>query len=110
MSTPVTAWKILKMLLLSYYKRQGKQPVEGKMQEDQHEIYDMTMACIFRITLRYVGYSRLRRFGNNQTLKPDAVNIVIDLLKETLMSYIWSQMYGVKRYSMDPIEGPVMQR
>jgi hypothetical protein len=25
-----------------------------------------------------VGYSRLRRFGNNQTLKPDAVNVVID--------------------------------
>jgi hypothetical protein len=25
-----------------------------------------------------VGYSRLRHFGNNQTLKPDAVNVVVD--------------------------------
>jgi hypothetical protein len=25
-----------------------------------------------------VGYSRLRRFGNNQTLKPEAVNVVVD--------------------------------
>ncbi len=26
-----------------------------------------------------VGYSRMRRFGNNQTLKPDAANVVMDL-------------------------------
>jgi hypothetical protein len=25
-----------------------------------------------------VGYSRLRRFGNNQTLKPDSVNVMTD--------------------------------
>jgi hypothetical protein len=25
-----------------------------------------------------VGYSRLRRFGNNQTLKPDSVNFMVD--------------------------------
>src|SRR5919109_28511 len=25
-----------------------------------------------------VGYSRLRRFGNNQTVKPDGVNVMVD--------------------------------
>ena len=58
----------------------GNKPVEGKEQEDpKDEIYDIYGMHFYGMAPEIcVGYSRLRRFGNNQTLKPDAVNVVID--------------------------------
>lgn len=58
----------------------GHKPVEGKEQEDpKDEIYDVYGMHFYGMAPEIcVGYSRLRRFGNNQTLKPDSVNFMVD--------------------------------
>jgi thiol-disulfide isomerase/thioredoxin len=58
----------------------GKKPVEERDQEDpKNEILDTYGMHFHGIAPEIcVGYSRLRRFGNNQTLKPDTANIVVD--------------------------------
>lgn len=58
----------------------GKKPGEEKDQEGpKDEIFDTYGMHFYGIAPEIcVGYSRLRRFGNNQTLKPDAANVVVD--------------------------------
>jgi thiol-disulfide isomerase/thioredoxin len=58
----------------------GKKPVEGREQDNPNdEIYDTYGMHFYGIAPEIcVGYSRLRRFGNNQTLKPDAMNVMVD--------------------------------
>jgi thiol-disulfide isomerase/thioredoxin len=58
----------------------GNKPVEEKDQDDpKDEIYDIYGMQFYGMAPEIcVGYSRLRRFGNNQTLKPEAVNVVVD--------------------------------
>ena len=58
----------------------GKKSVEEKEQDDpKDEIYDIYGMHFYGMAPEIcVGYSRLRRFGNNQTLKPEAVNVVVD--------------------------------
>lgn len=58
----------------------GKNPAEERDEGDlKDEIYD-TYGMHFNGMAPEicVGYSRLRGFGNNQTLKPDSANIMID--------------------------------
>jgi hypothetical protein len=58
----------------------GEKPDKESDQEDpKDEILDTYGVHFYGMAPEIcVGYSRLRRFGNNQTLKPDAVNIVVD--------------------------------
>ncbi|HEX2107399.1 MAG TPA: redoxin family protein [Nitrososphaera sp.] len=58
----------------------GKKPVEEKEQGNpEDEIYDTYGMHFYGIAPEIcVGYSRLRRFGNNQTVKPDAMNVMVD--------------------------------
>jgi thiol-disulfide isomerase/thioredoxin len=58
----------------------GNKPVEEEEQNDpKDEIYDIYGMQFYGMAPEIcVGYSRLRRFGNNQTLKPEAVNVVVD--------------------------------
>ncbi len=58
----------------------GKKPTEEKDQENlKDEIYDTYGMHFYGMAPEIcVGYSRLRRFGNNQTLKPDQPNVVAD--------------------------------
>jgi thiol-disulfide isomerase/thioredoxin len=58
----------------------GNKPMEEKEQDDpKDEIYDVYGMHFYGMAPEIcVGYSRLRRFGNNQTLKPDALNVVVD--------------------------------
>ena len=58
----------------------GNKPVEEKEQDDpKDEIHDIYGTHFYGMPPEIcIGYSRLRRFGNNQTLKPEAVNVVVD--------------------------------
>jgi thiol-disulfide isomerase/thioredoxin len=58
----------------------GKKPAEERDQEDLNdEIFDTYGMHFYGMAPEIcVGYSRLRRFGNNQTLRPDAANVVVD--------------------------------
>ena len=58
----------------------GNKPIEAKEQENpEDEIYDTYGMHFYGIAPEIcVGYSRLRRFGNNQTVKPDIVNVMVD--------------------------------
>lgn len=58
----------------------GNEPAEERDDANPADsIYDMYGMHFYGIAPEIcVGYSRMRRFGNNQTLKPDAVNIVMD--------------------------------
>ena len=58
----------------------GKKPLEEKEQDDPNdEIYDTYGMHFYGMAPEIcVGYSRLRHFGNNQTLKPDSENVVVD--------------------------------
>lgn len=58
----------------------GKKPVEEKEQDNpKDEIFDTYGMHFYGVAPEIcVGYSRLRRFGNNQTLKPDIPNIVVN--------------------------------
>jgi thiol-disulfide isomerase/thioredoxin len=58
----------------------GNKPVEEEEQNDpKDEIYDIYGMQFYGMAPEIcVGYSRLRRFGNNQTLKPEALNVVVD--------------------------------
>ena len=57
----------------------GNKPVEEEEQNDpKDEIYDIYGMQFYGMAPEIcVGYSRLRRFGNNQTLKPEALNVVV---------------------------------
>ncbi|HKU50803.1 MAG TPA: redoxin family protein [Nitrososphaera sp.] len=52
------------------------EPDENNPTDPIYDTYGMHFYGIAPETC--VGYSRLRKFGNNQTLKPDAPNVVID--------------------------------
>ncbi len=58
----------------------GKKPAEERDQDDpKDEIFDTYGMHFYGMAPETcVGYSRLRRFGNNQTLKPDVANVVVD--------------------------------
>jgi thiol-disulfide isomerase/thioredoxin len=58
----------------------GNKPTIEKDQDNPNdEIFDTYgMQFIGMAPEICVGYSRIRRFGNNQTLKPDAPNILVD--------------------------------
>jgi thiol-disulfide isomerase/thioredoxin len=58
----------------------GNKPVEEEEQNDpKDEIYDIYGMQFYGMAPEIcVGYSRLRRFGNNQTLKPETLNVVVD--------------------------------
>lgn len=58
----------------------GQNPVEEKeLREPQDPIYDTYGMHFYGMAPEIcIGYSRLRRFGNNQTLKPDTSNVVMD--------------------------------
>jgi thiol-disulfide isomerase/thioredoxin len=58
----------------------GYKPNEEKDQGDLNdEIYDTYGMHFYGMAPETcVGYSRLRHFGNNQTLKPDSENVVVD--------------------------------
>jgi thiol-disulfide isomerase/thioredoxin len=58
----------------------GQKPIEEKEQENpKDEIYDTYGMHFYGIAPEIcVGYSRLRRFGNNQTVKSDAMNVMVD--------------------------------
>lgn len=67
-------------IVVELLEEAGKKPAGKKEQNNPHdEIYDTYGMHFYGMAPEIcVGYSRLRRFGNNQTLKPDAPNIVID--------------------------------
>jgi thiol-disulfide isomerase/thioredoxin len=67
-------------MVVELLEESGKKPIEEREQDDpKGEIFDTYGMHFHGIAPEIcVGYSRLRRFGNNQTLKPDAVNIVVD--------------------------------
>jgi thiol-disulfide isomerase/thioredoxin len=67
-------------VIVELLEEAGKMPVEGKDEEDpKDEIYDTYGMHFYGIAPEVcVGYSRLRRFGNNQTVKPDAMNVMVD--------------------------------
>lgn len=58
----------------------GSKPIEEKEQDDPNdEIYDTYGMHFYGMAPEIcVGYSRLRHFGNNQTLKPDSENVAVD--------------------------------
>ncbi|MDQ3807823.1 MAG: redoxin domain-containing protein [Thermoproteota archaeon] len=58
----------------------GNKPREEKEREDpKDEVYDVYGMHFYGIAPEIcVGYSRLRRFGNNQTLKPESANMMVD--------------------------------
>jgi thiol-disulfide isomerase/thioredoxin len=58
----------------------GNKPVEEKEQDGpKDEIHDIYGTHFYGMPPEIcIGYSRLRRFGNNQTLKPEAVNVLVD--------------------------------
>ncbi len=58
----------------------GAQPIEEREQKEPTDpIYDIYGMHFYGMAPEIcVGYSRLRRFGNNQTLKPDAANFLTD--------------------------------
>jgi thiol-disulfide isomerase/thioredoxin len=58
----------------------GNKPVEENEQENpKDEIYDVYGMHFYGMAPETcVGYSRLRRFGNNHIVKPDAVNDMVD--------------------------------
>jgi hypothetical protein len=58
----------------------GQKPTEEREEKDpQDPIYDTYGMHFYGMAPEIcVGYSRLRRFGNNQTLKPDSSNVVMD--------------------------------
>jgi thiol-disulfide isomerase/thioredoxin len=57
-----------------------QKPVEEREEKDPQDlIYETYGMHFYGMPPEIcVGYSRLRRFGNNQTLKPDAANVVMD--------------------------------
>jgi thiol-disulfide isomerase/thioredoxin len=67
-------------MVVELLEESGKKPLEEREQDDpKDEIFDTYGMHFHGMAPEIcVGYSRLRRFGNNQTLKPDAANIVVD--------------------------------
>ena len=67
-------------IVVELLEEAGKKPTEEREQEDpEDEIFDTYGMHFMGVAPEIcVGYSRLRRFGNNQTLKPDEPNIVVD--------------------------------
>lgn len=58
----------------------GQKPTEEREENDPSDpIYDTYGMHFYGVAPEIcVGYSRLRRFGNNQTLKPDSSNVLTD--------------------------------
>ncbi len=67
-------------IIIELLEEAGNKPTIEKDQDNlRDEIFDTYgMQFIGMAPEVCVGYSRIRRFGNNQTLKPDAPNIVVD--------------------------------
>ena len=67
-------------IVVELLQEAGNKPIEGKDHENpQDEIYDTYGMHFYGIAPEIcVGYSRLRHFGNNQTVKPDIVNVMVD--------------------------------
>lgn len=67
-------------IVVELLEEAGKKPVEAREPEELNdEIYDTYGMHFYGIAPEIcVGYSRLKRFGNNQTLKPDGANVVVD--------------------------------
>jgi thiol-disulfide isomerase/thioredoxin len=68
-------------VVVELLEESGNKPVEEYEQdhEPEDEIYDTYGMHFYGIAPETcVGYSRLRHFGNNQTFKPDNVNIAVD--------------------------------
>jgi thiol-disulfide isomerase/thioredoxin len=67
-------------IVVELLEEAGHKPSEEKEQDNpQDEIYDTYGMHFYGMAPEIcVGYSRMRRFGNNQTLKPDEANIVVD--------------------------------
>ena len=67
-------------IVVELLEEAGRKPVEEKEEEElKDEIYDIYGMHFHGMAPEIcVGYSRLRRFGNNQTLKPDTENVVVD--------------------------------
>ncbi len=67
-------------IVVELLEEAGKKPFKEQDQDDpKDEIFD-TYGMHFQGMAPEicVGYSRLKRFGNNQTLKPDAANVIVD--------------------------------
>jgi len=67
-------------IIVELLEESGNKPSEEKEQENpKDEIYDTYGMHFYGIAPEIcVGYSRLRRFGNNHTVKPDTVNMMVD--------------------------------
>lgn len=67
-------------IVVELLEEAGKKPIEEREQEELNdEIYDTYGMHFSGMAPEIcVGYSRLKRFGNNQTLKPDAANVLVD--------------------------------
>jgi len=67
-------------IIVELLQESGNKPGEEKEQENpKDEIYDTYGMHFYGIAPEIcVGYSRLRRFGNNHTVKPDTVNMMVD--------------------------------
>lgn len=67
-------------VVIELLEEAGRKPIEEKEQDDPNdEIYDTYGMHFYGMAPEIcVGYSRLRHFGNNQTLKPDSENVVVD--------------------------------
>jgi len=67
-------------IVVELLEEAGNKPSEDKEQDNpQDEIYNTYGMHFYGMAPEIcVGYSRMRRFGNNQTLKPDEANIVVD--------------------------------
>jgi thiol-disulfide isomerase/thioredoxin len=67
-------------IVVELLEESGSELSEEKEQNNpQDEIYDTYGMHFYGMAPEIcVGYSRIRRFGNNQTLKPDVANIIVD--------------------------------
>jgi thiol-disulfide isomerase/thioredoxin len=67
-------------IVVELLEEAGNKPAEEKEQDNpQDEIYDTYGMHFYGMAPEIcVGYSRIRRFGNNQKLKPDEANTVVD--------------------------------
>jgi len=67
-------------IVVELLEEAGRKPTEEKERDNpQSEIFDTYGMHFYGMAPEIcVGYSRIRRFGNNQSLKPDVPNIVVD--------------------------------
>ena len=93
-------------VLVELLQEAGNKLVEEKEQDDpKDEIYDTYGMQFYGMAPEIcVGYSRLRRFGNNQTLKPEAVNVFVDPGSHDVnVVYLRGRwVWSAREYSMEP--------